>query len=307
MKHTHVPAVTLAPAGHLPYAVQETTAHPAAVATDGAREHADAPVKAVTVRLTGGELEDDGSLLVSWSYLKGGQYDIEAAYDHRTISRKGAETRLRAELAKHGMQITRFLGGPADGAREHTEQQADFTELIAAIPAAVDQAMRKTLSSQYTPHKAAQIAAGLITRLADPTPHLTAAQVTPVLDKDLGAQWTAPIESAMRDLDDCHSTAENAVVPLFGARIVISDWKSLAPVKTEGGMFGPGEQVDGRFTDLWFSYGTTTGTVPRAQAREIVDEMRQFAARMEALCDRADELAADDFVAVAEGSAGGAR
>ena len=76
---------------------------------DGAREHTETALRPVTVNLNGGELEDDGSQLVLWSYLKGGLYDIEAAHDNRVISRADAEERLRVSLADHGMQVTRFL------------------------------------------------------------------------------------------------------------------------------------------------------------------------------------------------------
>ncbi|WP_157878002.1 hypothetical protein [Streptomyces torulosus] len=68
-----------------------------------------AGLKPVTVMLRPGQLEDDGSLTIQWSYLKGGTYDIEAAYDHRMISREDAETRLSADLAERGMTVTAFL------------------------------------------------------------------------------------------------------------------------------------------------------------------------------------------------------
>lgn len=123
---------------------------------------------------------------------------------------------------------------------------------------------------------------------------LTPEQTTLVMDKGLGAHRTAPIESELRDIDDCHTAAENASMPLFQAEIVVTDWKPLPPVKVDG-LFGPGGSVDGRFTQLWFTYGTSTGTVTPAKAREVAAEMRAFAARLDALCDRADEIAADDF------------
>ncbi|MEU1556798.1 hypothetical protein ABZ517_29425 [Streptomyces scabiei] len=68
-----------------------------------------ADTKPVTVMLSSGQLDDDGSQLVLWSHLKGGTYDIEAAFDHRSISREAAEQRLRVELAQHGMRVTEFL------------------------------------------------------------------------------------------------------------------------------------------------------------------------------------------------------
>ncbi|MEU0965655.1 hypothetical protein ABZ357_09595 [Streptomyces sp. NPDC005917] len=57
---THVPAVALGTAGHLPYAVQTATrqpaeqasSHPAAVGSDGAREHTDHDAAATVAALT---------------------------------------------------------------------------------------------------------------------------------------------------------------------------------------------------------------------------------------------------------------
>jgi hypothetical protein len=125
---------------------------------------------------------------------------------------------------------------------------------------------------------------------------LTTPQTTLIHDEGLGAWRTARIESAMRDVDDIATPEENAQTPLFAAEIVVTDWKPLAPVQ-EGGLFRPGGTVDGRFTEMWFHYGTTTGTVAPAKARQIVAEMRAFVDRLEALCDRADEIAADDYEA----------
>lgn len=125
---------------------------------------------------------------------------------------------------------------------------------------------------------------------------LTVPQQTLTYDEGLGAHRTTAIESPMRHLDDQYTAEENAAVPLFAAEVVVTDWKSLTPVQ-EGGLFRPGGTVDGRFTDLWFHHGTTTGTVTSAKAREIAREMRDFAARLEALCDVADEIATDDYEA----------
>lgn len=129
---------------------------------------------------------------------------------------------------------------------------------------------------------------------------LTPAQSTLTYDEGLGAHRTAAIESELRDVDD--NAAENAAVPLFRAEIVVTDWKPLPPVKVDG-MFRPGGTLDGRFTQMWFGYGVTTGTVTPAKAREIVAEMRAFAARLDALCDRADAIAASDFEGAPENAA----
>lgn len=124
--------------------------------------------------------------------------------------------------------------------------------------------------------------------------HLTREQMELTYDEDLGGHRTTPIETPMRDIDDQHTDEENAVVPLFSVEVVVTDWKALPPVEA-GGRFVSGGSVDGRFTEMWFRHGDTTGTVTPAKAREIAAEMRSFAARLDALCDVADEIAADDF------------
>lgn len=57
-----------------------------------------------------------------------------------------------------------YLVDQADTAREHTAR-LDLDRLTAALPAAVDEAMRKTLPGEYTPQLAAGIAAEMIARL----------------------------------------------------------------------------------------------------------------------------------------------
>lgn len=114
----------------------------------------------------------------------------------------------------------------------------------------------------------------------NPVAPLTAAQLTPTLDAGLGAWITAPVETTMRDIDDTSSAAENAQVPFLAAQMVVSDYRP---------------QAYGRRTSLWINYGLTTGTVTPAKARQVVQEMRDFAERLEALCDVAEESAASDF------------
>ncbi|MEW2610237.1 hypothetical protein AB0937_08505 [Streptomyces sp. NPDC047880] len=136
----------------------------------------------------------------------------------------------------------------------------------------------------------------IVAQAAEPAGLLTVPQQTLSYDEGLGAHRTAPIESAMRDIDDEHTPDENAAVPLLGAEVVVTNWKPSEPLQ-EDGMFRPGTAVEGRFTQLWLMYGTSTGTVSPAKAREIAREMRDFAARLEVLCDVADEIATDDYEA----------
>ncbi|MFF7884283.1 hypothetical protein ACH40F_29310 [Streptomyces sp. NPDC020794] len=134
MRTNHIPAVDTATTGRLPCAAQPAEpvrSRAEQPETDGAREHTEQAAKTVTVMLRPGQLDDDGSTLVLWSYLKGGQYDIEAAYDDRTISRAGAEKRLRAQLANRGMDVSAFLND--DGAREHIASETPVTYKAAAL------------------------------------------------------------------------------------------------------------------------------------------------------------------------------
>lgn len=67
---------------------------------------------------------------------------------------------------------------------------AQIMAVIAALPAAVDEAMRKTLPGKYTPELAAQIAAGTIARLNAATGHYPWCKPGACLTHDDGGEWT---------------------------------------------------------------------------------------------------------------------
>ncbi|NNN34386.1 hypothetical protein HLK59_29290 [Streptomyces sp. S3(2020)] len=153
-------------------------------------------------------------------------------------------------------------------------------------------AVRRSVDAQFP-----AVAAFLAETAREHTePLLTEAQRTLVMDEGLGAPRTAPVESAMRDIDDTLSPAENAELPLFDAQVVVLNWKPNGEIGPDG-HFEPRGSVYGRFTKVWFNRGATTATLTPAQAREVVAEMRDFAGRLEALCERADEIAVDDHEA----------
>ncbi|MER6331830.1 hypothetical protein ABT298_21350 [Streptomyces sp. NPDC001034] len=174
----------------------------------------------------------------------------------------------------------------------------DVSKVIAALPQVVDTAMRKALPDQYTPETAAQVAADAIARVRSWQQHpLTAAQRGPAwiarygcnpecqldhagADGEPGWHSTAPIETEHRSIDDNHSTAENQMLPLLGAQIVVDNERS---------------QAYGRHTYVWLHLGTTTGTLTAAQAREALTAIRGFAAEFEAVVDLAEAIAAADF------------
>ncbi|MFI0134754.1 hypothetical protein [Streptomyces luteogriseus] len=171
--------------------------------------------------------------------------------------------------------------------------------LLAAEAAEDDEQAAYASADRYIAREHPEVAAFLAedrARDAERASLLTEAQRALTYDEGLGAHRTAPIESAMRDIDDEHTPDENAAVPLLGAEVVVTNWKPSEPLQ-EDGMFRPGTAVEGRFTQLWLMYGTSTGTVSPAEAREIVAEMRDFAARLEVLCDVADAIATDDYEA----------
>ncbi|QQM41965.1 hypothetical protein [Streptomyces liliifuscus] len=125
-------------------------------------------------------------------------------------------------------------------------------------------------------------------------PRLTPAQSSLVLDEDFGGlRSAAPIESTMRDIDDQRTPAENAKTPFLAAEIVQLDWDRLSPVNINGRW--QSRSVDGQFTKVWVHYGTNTADVSREKARDIAREMREFADRLDALVDRADEIGSSDF------------
>ncbi|MFF3346108.1 hypothetical protein [Streptomyces sp. NPDC002779] len=155
-----------------------------------------------------------------------------------------------------------------------------LVDLLAAIPHAVDTAMRAALPERYTPETAAQIAAGMIARLAAPAPSLTAAQSTLTADIPLGGWMTAPVESALRDIDDSCSDAENAQLPFLAAKTVVIDYRS---------------QAYGRRTEVWLDYGRTTGSLSPAKARIVLAAMRTFTDQFEAVIAFAEESAVRDF------------
>lgn len=106
----------------------------------------------------------------------------------------------------------------------------------------------------------------------EPAGLLTEAETTLTYDEGLDAYRTARIETDMRDVDSISSDAENARTPLFSVEMVVADR-----------------------AELWVGYGLAVGEVSPGKAREIAAEMRAFAARLEALCDFADGISADDY------------
>ncbi len=109
---------------------------------------------------------------------------------------------------------------------------------------------------------------------------LTAAQSTFVPDDSLGGRLTAPVETALRDIDDSYSAAENEKRPFLAAKAVVSDYRS---------------QAYGRHTEVWLDYGLTTASLTPAKAREVLAAMAGFYAQFEAVIELAEREAVKDF------------
>ncbi|WP_371669998.1 hypothetical protein OG985_21585 [Streptomyces sp. NBC_00289] len=161
----------------------------------------------------------------------------------------------------------------------HRILDASTDRVTAALPHAVAQAMQTAVPHLYTAERAAEFAEAMITELRKPQT-LTPEQSTLVMDEGLGGWRTTRVETDLRDIDDQRTPAENGETPFLAAEVVVSDYRSRAY---------------GRKTEVWVSYGLTTGSVTPAKAREVLAAMRGFASQLEAVVDLADEIAEDDF------------
>ncbi|WP_338907082.1 hypothetical protein [Streptomyces nigra] len=89
-------------------------------------------------------------------------------------------------------------------------------------------------------------------------PVLTPAQSTPALNDGLGAWITAPVETELLDID-CDRDPDLVHAPFLGAQVV--NYQSAEY---------------GNRTEVWVHYGTSTGAVSPAKAREVLAAMRDF-------------------------------
>lgn len=96
------------------------------------------------------------------------------------------------------------------------------------------------------------------------------------------SEWHAngPVETALRNIDAAHSPSENAQHPFLAARTVVINDKP---------------QAYGRETRVWLDYGSSTGELSPAEAREALEAMRDFVTQFAAVVEHAERTAADDF------------
>ncbi len=92
----------------------------------------------------------------------------------------------------------------------------------------------------------------------------------------------APVETELRDSDiDSSGYGRNGTnLPWLAAEIIVANDQP---------------QAYGRETEVWLSYGIHTAQLTPARAREALTAMRGFITQLEAVCDQADQIAADDF------------
>ncbi|MFJ9667362.1 hypothetical protein ACIRPP_22580 [Streptomyces sp. NPDC101219] len=231
-----------------------------------------------------------------WSTPDMTNYSYECVYDPKRVRLDQAEAWLRTQLAERGITVAEFLN--EDDKPE--PNSFDLAKVIAAMPAAVDEAMRKTLPGYYSPDKAAEIAQVAIEMLRSGQ----APAEQPLTAADRGRAWqikylcampdcgldhagadgepgwhaTTPIETTVRDIDTDNLGNENE--PFLAAQIVVHDYRA---------------QAYGRTTEMWLHYGVHTGALAPSAARDVAVEGIAFFERLLALCDRADVIARGDF------------
>uniref|UniRef100_A0AAU1I301 Uncharacterized protein n=1 Tax=Streptomyces sp. NBC_00180 TaxID=2903632 RepID=A0AAU1I301_9ACTN len=199
----------------------------------------------------------------------------------------------------HTTDITPTVDGQP---REHSEPETftvNLDQLNAALPSAVDEAMRTALPEQYTPELAAEFAETMVALLREQR------EQRPLTAAERGAEWvarwgcpgwcvtehgqplaleshsTAPVETTLRAEEiDCSGYSKNSErLPWMTAQVVLNG--------DEGEGFG-------RETRVWLGYGVHLAEISPAEARRALDAMRAFVTQLSAVVDFADQVAADD-------------
>ncbi|MFF7982317.1 hypothetical protein ACFZDK_24835 [Streptomyces sp. NPDC007901] len=109
---------------------------------------------------------------------------------------------------------------------------------------------------------------------------LTPEQATFTDDYGFGGAMTAPVETQLADIAADPDPEWRVTPQWLAARAVIQDYRS---------------QAHGRHTKVWLSYGTSTGELTVAEAREALKVMRDFLPQLEAVIEIAEESASKDF------------
>ncbi|MDX3315188.1 hypothetical protein P1S61_40325 [Streptomyces sp. ME08-AFT2] len=188
-----------------------------------------------------------------------------------------------------GLMATR-----ADIAAEHTAalDTLDFDKVIAALPAAIDHAMRNTVPDLYTAERAADLAAAMTAELRKPTP-LTAAE--------RGTEWMLRYGCTAWCIND-HANPVSADFHSAGPAATELRTTDLEPggddqpwLTAETVVMNDKPQAYGRETRVLLGYGDHLAELTPDNARKALDAMRGFVAQLEAVVDQADASALDDF------------
>lgn len=100
-------------------------------------------------------------------------------------------------------------------------------------------------------------------------------------DGEPGWHATALVETALRDHQvDADPDPYGPEIPWLAAQVVV---------------FNDRPQAYGRRTKVWLNYGITTGEFTPDEARNALEELRAFAAKLEAVVDQADRIGRGDF------------
>ncbi|MGQ5579687.1 DUF6907 domain-containing protein [Streptomyces sp. ECR3.8] len=176
-----------------------------------------------------------------------------------------------------------------------TSTRLDLHRVLDALPDAITTAMQAVFPDRYTPELAEQIASDARARLLGTYP-VTAELRGPEWMARWGCppwcvndhtaptspDWhtSAPVETALRNIDSAHTDSENAQLPFLAARTVVVNDKP---------------QAYGRETRVWLDFGTATGELSPAEARVALDALRRFTTDFESVVEHAERTAEDDF------------
>ncbi len=180
-------------------------------------------------------------------------------------------------------------------ASTETSTRLDLHRVLDALPDAVATAMQAVFPDQYTPELAEQIASDARARLLEAHPTTAGERgsewmarwgclpwcVTDHADA-FSPDWhtSAPVETALRNIDSAHTDRENAQLPFLAARTVVVNDKP---------------QAYGRETRVWLDFGTATGELSPAEGRVVLDALRRFTTDFEKVVEHAERTAEDDF------------
>ncbi|MEU5892550.1 hypothetical protein ABZ835_37775 [Streptomyces sp. NPDC047461] len=187
-----------------------------------------------------------------------------------------------------------------DQPREHREDVATgLDQLTAALPSAVDEAMRAALPDRYTPELAATIAETMTTLLQQGQQYpLTAAQRGPEWMAHWGCPGWCVEDHGTPQALECHST-KPAETSILAADLDCSGYSAngegLPWMTAQTVVVNDQAQAYGRRTSVWIGYGVHLAEVSPAEARRALDSLRGFVTKLAAVVDFAEQTAADDF------------